>query len=455
MNQSSNTILLHVATNTFFNTLFEYSKELRKNHFTPVLYFDNYYPLIEEDLNKLRGENLQFEIYPCRSQDHISRSFFKKISAVLINNARRVDYYLFDGFFFDLERQSKKYRSFQTLLTAYRVRGLIMISDLVQYDTGLLIKAAFAASIKVFLLPLFSANYKEAAEHHYYDKSLHVSRFFFSFLRSSGRLKNWVIKFRGILLIRLPLSKILVKEILGISPACPWTINTGNAHVMMVEGEAVKRLFLAGYSYPGMKIEVIGSVNTDQLFYTLENKANLKEQMIKRFNLSPQKKNVLVALPADMHSSRYRESEFPTYKDFIDFWLDSTKLLDKYNIVLTVHPSMSKEERDYLTDNGFNLIDKPTIMYIGLFDLYLASISATIQWAITCGIPVINYDNYNYNYDDYMGVDGVKYVKTQKDFTSSLIEFNNYIVLEEYKKKTREHSIRMGDDGWEKYRKIY
>ena len=34
-------------------------------------------------------------------------------------------------------------------------------------------------------------------------------------------------------------------------------------------------------------------------------------------------------------------------------------------------------------------------------DLYVASVSATIRWAIACGVPVLNYDVFKYRYDDY------------------------------------------------------
>ncbi len=57
---------------------------------------------------------------------------------------------------------------------------------------------------------------------------------------------------------------------------------------------------------------------------------------------------------------------------------------------------------------------------IGLCDLYVASISATIRWAIASGIPVINYDIYKFNYQDYIGVQGVMTVFNFNDFSSAL-----------------------------------
>jgi hypothetical protein len=57
---------------------------------------------------------------------------------------------------------------------------------------------------------------------------------------------------------------------------------------------------------------------------------------------------------------------------------------------------------------------------IPLCDYYVASISATIQWAIACGKPVINYDICRYRYTDYLGLKGVLTVEEQDQFLDLL-----------------------------------
>ena len=58
-----------------------------------------------------------------------------------------------------------------------------------------------------------------------------------------------------------------------------------------------------------------------------------------------------------------------------------------------------------------------------LGDLFVASISATIRWAIACGVPVINYDTYRYRYDDYKGVSGVVLVENAREFNAVIQRF--------------------------------
>lgn len=49
-------------------------------------------------------------------------------------------------------------------------------------------------------------------------------------------------------------------------------------------------------------------------------------------------------------------------------------------------------------------------------DIYVASISSTIRWAIACGKPVVNYDVYRYRYTDFLRVPGVLATEEQDEF---------------------------------------
>ena len=53
---------------------------------------------------------------------------------------------------------------------------------------------------------------------------------------------------------------------------------------------------------------------------------------------------------------------------------------------------------------------------VPLCDLYVASVSSTIRWAIACGKPVINYDVYRYRYTDFLNLEGVLVIEEQNEF---------------------------------------
>ena len=61
-----------------------------------------------------------------------------------------------------------------------------------------------------------------------------------------------------------------------------------------------------------------------------------------------------------------------------------------------------------------------TAELVPLCDVFVASISSTIRWAIACGKPVVNYDVYRYRYTDFIGVEGVLTCEEQDEFVSVL-----------------------------------
>jgi hypothetical protein len=108
----------------------------------------------------------------------------------------------------------------------------------------------------------------------------------------------------------------------------------------------------------------------------------------------------------------------------MEAWLESFRLLsDRANILIRPHPRVHFEQLQSFTSQNIRLSQEPTAELIPLCDLYVASISATIRWAIACGIPVINYDTYRYRYDDYDEAPGVVRTEGLVDFRAQLTRF--------------------------------
>jgi hypothetical protein len=82
---------------------------------------------------------------------------------------------------------------------------------------------------------------------------------------------------------------------------------------------------------------------------------------------------------------------------------------------------------------------------VPLCDLYVASVSSTIRWAIACGKPVINYDVYQYGYADYVGVAGVLLVRTRMEFRDALRKLSgDASVRDKLAERQRNDSSRWG-----------
>jgi hypothetical protein len=98
-------------------------------------------------------------------------------------------------------------------------------------------------------------------------------------------------------------------------------------------------------------------------------------------------------------------------------WMESFKALgERANVLIRPHPRILLERFAVFEDSCIKLTWQPTAELIPLCDLYVASISATIRWAVACGIPTVNYDTFRYRYADYDSAAGVIGVERWTNF---------------------------------------
>jgi glycosyltransferase involved in cell wall biosynthesis len=100
--------------------------------------------------------------------------------------------------------------------------------------------------------------------------------------------------------------------------------------------------------------------------------------------------------------------------------MQSLSALQAWNVLVRPHPRLTKTETDALRRFGCTITLKDTATLVPKCDLYVTSVSATIRWAIACGKPVVNYDVYQYGYQEYSDAGGVLTLDNKKDFTDTL-----------------------------------
>ena len=108
------------------------------------------------------------------------------------------------------------------------------------------------------------------------------------------------------------------------------------------------------------------------------------------------------------------------YEDLVEFWCRSLAAVRGFNVIISLHPSVKIEDMSYIETWGVKIAREPIYDLILLCDLFIASMSATIQWAISCGKPTVSYDVYQIHYNDYTNVRGVITVNTKSAFLNTL-----------------------------------
>ena len=283
---------------------------------------------------------------------------------------------------------------------------IILGGDIVGHDMALYIRAGHDLGIKSAILPGWMASAREPAELQLYNPA-------FSLKRPLNRLfcrlyPQWHYRHKGHDLIRLPAQEAMALERLGLAPPLPWILHSGYADVIALESAEARDYGLREGLDPA-RLRVVGSHTHDLLHAGLIKRTERRAALCQQLGLNPARPLLVCALPPDMlyGTGGRPECEFTDYPSLVAGFLGPIGQILGGRFLVCPHPSADRSRLTYASAYGAILTEKSVAELLPLADLYVASISATIQWAIACGVPVVNYDVYRYRYTDYVGLAGV------------------------------------------------
>lgn len=427
-----NSIILIVNTSTFFPRLIEVAVFLKNHNYFPVLFFDGFYPTIQKDLDICEREGIKYELNHTINLDfkkenlHPPENSKNVLQKIILRFNNSFNQYYNKTIIPEIREYYKIYRYFDKVFRKHNPELTILVADMAQHNTAIQIRVTQNAGRKVLIMPSFMASYKEPAGHYYNNPSHDGSGFWGTFIDTL--FPKWILLFNNKKLLRLPVKKIIVKELFALTPPDPWTVHSGKADAIAVEGEAIKK-YCIREGIPGSKIHVTGSISNDILYDITKKTKNNREYIAQLSGFDNSKPIILSSVPPNMFYSRKAFTEFKSYDDFLQYWVQTLCKQNTFNVLLSLHPSVKESEFKFLEKFGCTVMNKPILNFIPVCDLFVASVSSTIQWAIACGKPVINYDEYKYYYDDYDEVESVLFADNREDFEKHLSNCNdkNYL----------------------------
>lgn len=436
-------VLIAIHTNTFFVELFRLVRLLMDSGKHPVLVmFVNPYPTFLEDAKLclqlgipcldnhgrlLRPDAQAFGPERAQPALGVGVSRFAKTLKKSAAIAKRLLWLsrvnqLFPVRFLFLYQEFRSRVKFINRLFDQQTPALLVLGgDMVGYDTPVFIKVAHQRSIKALLVPSTMSNGLEQAEAYFYDPNHNLGNWINRSVAKS--FPRWVFEHRGRKLLRVPAERILLMEHLGLAPPLPWIFNSGYADAIAIESERMRQYYLA-CGLPAQQLRLIGSLADDVMVMILESRARVREDLYEELGLPKDRPMVLSALPPDflyMPGGR-PECDFKTYPELVAFWIRSIARVRNFNVVVCLHPSARYEDYQYFESLGVKIARRGTADLVPLCDIYIASVSSTIRWAIACGTPVINYDVYRYRYTDYLGLEGVLILEKKAEFESAIVK---------------------------------
>jgi hypothetical protein len=301
----------------------------------------------------------------------------------------------------------KKVNSF---LQEQNVDLLILAEENVGYATQIWTQAAQAVGLPVVVVPYTVADASEPAGAVNHIRPYQFNRWPNQIM---GKLyPHWVYEHEGRKLLRLPAGRVFAMQAMGAAPPQPWIMNSGSVDAIAVESERMRQHYQR-LGLPQEQLVETGALYDDVLAEVLQNADERREALYQELGLPTGRPMLLCALPPNPYPDQL--GGFASYEELLRFWV-ATLAETGWNLVLRLHPRMPREQFTFLEEAGGRITDEDTAHLVPLCDLYVASASATIRWAIACGKPVVNYDVYRFNYCDCKGVPAVFTVSEKQAF---------------------------------------
>lgn len=414
MNEGRKPTLLVVHTNTYFANLLPTARLLKRSStYEPLFCFSSYYPTLDRDQEICRRENIRFLGPPLAPADFKLGGWVRRgrrVAELLASKGWRTPFY-------HLYALLSTMAQIRGVIANERVALMIFPSDN-RYDIAAYIKAGHEAGVPSVVVPAFMAARREWAEAMSGNPDYQTRRW--SNRLAAKLYPRWVYDHGGTRLVALPSGQLLAREWLGLAPPQPWILHSGFADAIALESGAVRE-YCIREGLPERQLVVTGSVDHDLMFEIGANRSQQRRELLARLGLAPERRMLLTALPPDqLYGGGRKDCDFRVYADLVEFWMKSLAKPRGFNVIVSLHPSVKREDWTHIEQWGAKIADDKISALMPLCDVFVASISATIQWAIACGKPVLNYDVYRYRYPDYIGVKGVIATEEQRAFAATL-----------------------------------
>ena len=199
----------------------------------------------------------------------------------------------------------------------------------------------------------------------------------------------------------------------GVLSDNPWFVGNGPSDILCLPNSYLKEHYIRNGNDP-KKIKSIGDISYDNLYKNYKKKDELKDELLKKYNLDKNKKIIITALP------QLAEHNLLSWKEHwkeINFLVGSVDSLQEINLI-SLHPKMNFDNYKYLQAKyNCMIIDESLSTFLPVADMFIATFSSTVFWSILCGVKTVIVDFYCFNYSFF-------------DFLTSVVKVNDKNVFE-------------------------
>ncbi|AOW76481.1 hypothetical protein A3Q34_06175 [Colwellia sp. PAMC 20917] len=362
--------------------------------FVPVFYLgykSRYIQILEES-------NICY--YTEHNDNKIKRNTFMTIKRVVVTKIK----HFFDNSYLGCFLQSsvlknyltkklknkiiKRMVSLDSIVIRHKVLKVVIATDRSYGNEASVILLAKRKKLDIILMSFaYSADYKSVYKLR--------NALIYSFLRGQPSTVIFKSSSLGNKAFYRSFESCALKE-LGVLSSNPWVLGMGHCSKMLVDSEREKsRLVkLGGHKE---KYVVTGLTTHDSLYSQFINKSTYKNKFKEEYSLNSDP-NIFISLPQYFEHGLCEETE---HFLIINQMIDILSKLD-VNLFISLHPKMDKANYNHLDKKeSVHILDEPLSSNLICADIFLATYSSTVTWALMCDIPVVIFDHINLAYDDF------------------------------------------------------
>ncbi|MCG7489655.1 hypothetical protein MHN79_09135 [Vibrio sp. Of14-4] len=229
---------------------------------------------------------------------------------------------------------------------------------------------------------------------------------------------------RGYYYYRHPVASALKK--FGVLTSDPFVMGKGKSDILCLNNN----YYADQYIEKGVderKIKVVGDISYDTLYQAYIKKNDIVSMVISKYHLDRKKKTVIIALP---QLGEHHILPWDRHWEEVRFILSSVSKLE-VNVLVSLHPRMIRSDYQFIElEFGCHILEERLANVIVVADLFVATYSSTVVWAVLCGINSAVLDFYDLGYNMYDFLNSIIKIKDKqyliKGLKSGLIDHRDF-----------------------------
>lgn len=194
----------------------------------------------------------------------------------------------------------------------------------------------------------------------------------------------------GVRLMFLTAGQVLALTFLRALFPVPWAYGGGATDIVTLYSESirVKQLQLG---VPAEKMVVTGQCAMDELYTLAKKKSELKRELTVRYGLQSDRPLIVLAVP---QHAEHGLMGLADHEDMTDSLFSDLRGIGA-EVLLSLHPRSRSEDYQLMADRaGAAIAIQPLLEILPAADLFVATHSSTVRWAILLKTPTIVLDDF-------------------------------------------------------------